>query len=275
MIITAEPRSDQWNADDFIGGPITFTIAGVKVGTAEQKYDIELVEGQGRAWRPPLTMLRLLIAAWGQDAAAWTGRRVTLYRDESVRFGSDAVGGIRISHMSNLPEGRALTVKLTSTRGRRASHTVEPLPDAAPAPAAAGKQPTPAGITAAFKGLGVTLAQLEARQGVKQSGWNADDVAQLAALGKSIKDGKTTVSAEFETAPEAGDPAVTESESAGEPMISTEQMAAVTDALIADKYETVTDQASYLTDLLGQPIEGIDQLTAAQAQQVLAIFEAN
>ena len=130
MKITAEPRSDQWNADDFIGGPRTFTIAGVKPGTAEQKYDIELIEGQGRAWRPPLTMLRLLIAAWGDEAAAWTGRRVTLYRDASIKFGPEAVGGIRISHMSDLPDGKAFQVRLTSTRGKKSLHRVEPLPDA-------------------------------------------------------------------------------------------------------------------------------------------------
>ena len=132
MKITAEPRSDQWNADDFIGGPRTFTIAGVKAGTAEQKYDIELVEGQGRSWRPPLTVLRLLIAAWGDEASEWIGRRVTLYRDPSIRFCSDAVGGIRVSHMSNLPGNKRFEVKLTSTRGRRASHAVDPLPDAPP-----------------------------------------------------------------------------------------------------------------------------------------------
>jgi len=133
MKITAEPRSDQWNADDFIGGPRTFTISGVKVGKAEQKYDIALVEGEGRVWRPPLTMLRLLIAAWGDVAANWTGKRVTLYRDESVRFGPDAVGGIRVSHMSDLPTGNApFTVKLTTKRGKRASHTVEPLSAGAP-----------------------------------------------------------------------------------------------------------------------------------------------
>lgn len=133
MKITAEPRSDQWNADDFVGGPRTFTIAGVKVGTAEQKYDIELVEGEGRAWRPPLTMLRLLIAAWGDDAAAWSGRRVTLYRDASVRFGSDSAPGIRVSHMSHLPDGKPFEVRLTSSRGKRAPVRVAPLPDA-PAP---------------------------------------------------------------------------------------------------------------------------------------------
>lgn len=141
MKITAEPKSDQWNADDFIGGPRTFTIAGVKAGTAEQKYDIELVEGQGRSWRPPLTVLRLLIAAWGDEAVNWTGKRVTLYRDESITFGPDAVGGIRVSHMSDLPTGnKPFTVKLTSKRGRRASHTVEPLPPAITADDAAKLQ---------------------------------------------------------------------------------------------------------------------------------------
>ena len=135
MRITTEPRSDQWNAEDFIGGPRTFTIAGVKVGSAEQKYDIELVEGQGRAWRPPLTVLRLLVAAWGDDATAWVGRRVTLYRDATIRFGKDAVGGIRVSHMSDLPGGKPLEIALTETRGRRARHRVDPLPDAPTKPA--------------------------------------------------------------------------------------------------------------------------------------------
>lgn len=127
MKITAEPRSDQWNADDFIGGPRTFTIKGVKVGAAEQKYDIELVEGQDRVWRPPLTMLRLLIAAWGDDAKVWVGRRVTLYRDETIRFGRDAVGGIRVSHMSDLPGDGPFGVKVTTSRGQRGEIKVLPL----------------------------------------------------------------------------------------------------------------------------------------------------
>lgn len=194
MKITAEPRSDQWNADDFIGGPRTFTITGVEVGTAEQKYDIELVEGEGRWWRPPLTMLRLLIAAWGDEAAEWTGRRVTLYRDESIKFGSDAVGGIRISHMSHLPGNKALNTMLTSTRGRRAKHTVEPLPDAAPT---APKAPSPTAIIDAFKALGVTLEQLEARIGSKRDQWTPDDTTALATLGNSIKAGETTPFEEF------------------------------------------------------------------------------
>lgn len=149
MRITAEPRSDQWNADDFIGGPRTFTIAGVKHGTAEQKYDVELVEGEGRVWRPPLTMLRLLMAAWGDDTAVWVGRRVTLYRDETVRFGPDAVGGIRVSHMSDLPGGKRFSTKVTEKRGKRATLTVEPLTDAAPQPLPRAL-PTPEDIAAAI-----------------------------------------------------------------------------------------------------------------------------
>jgi hypothetical protein len=129
MKITAEPRSDQWNADDFIGSPRTFTIAKVKPGSAEQKYDIELVEGEGRVWRPPLTILRLLMAAWGDEANDWIGRRVTLYRDETVRFGPDAVGGIRVSHMSHLPGNKTFETRITSARGRKSKVSVEPLSD--------------------------------------------------------------------------------------------------------------------------------------------------
>jgi len=127
--ITAEPRSDQWNADDFIGGSRTFAIAGVKDGTAEQKYDIAL-EGETRAWRPPLGMIRVLMQAWGDESKVWVGRRVTLYRDPTIRFGSDVLGGIRISHLSHID--KPMNFKVTTTRGKRATYTVQPIPDAAP-----------------------------------------------------------------------------------------------------------------------------------------------
>lgn len=131
MKITTEPRSDQWNADDLIGGPRTVTVVGVRVGTAEQKYDI-LLHGEERVWRPPLTVLRLLVAGWGEDAGQWEGRRATLYRDDSIRFGKDAVGGIRVSHMSHLD--KPLRIALTATRGKRVTHTVEPLVESSPTP---------------------------------------------------------------------------------------------------------------------------------------------
>lgn len=126
MKITAEARSDQLNADDLIGSPRIVTIAGVRTGTAEQKYDILLV-GEERVWRPPLTVLRLLIAAWGDEASVWTGRSAELYRDPSVRFGPDQTGGIRVSRLSHID--KRLSVALAEKRGKRKMHSVDPLPD--------------------------------------------------------------------------------------------------------------------------------------------------
>lgn len=125
MRITAEPRSDQINYEDFLAGPRVYTIGGVRVGTAEQKYDIQLQEEQ-RVWRPPLTVLRTLIACWGDDATVWQGRQAELYGDPSIRFGKDAVGGIRIKALSHLDEPK--TVSVTVARGKRQKITVQPLP---------------------------------------------------------------------------------------------------------------------------------------------------
>ena len=59
------PRSDQWNADDLIAGPVTVTIADAKPGAAEQPVDILLVETPKRAYRPSKSMRRVIVAAWG------------------------------------------------------------------------------------------------------------------------------------------------------------------------------------------------------------------
>ena len=133
MRITAEPRSDQWNGDDFASGPKTFSIGTVVDGKAEAKYDIELTDGGERVWRPPLTMLRILMATWGEETELWRGHRVTLFLDPEVMFGGDKVGGIRISHLSHLD--KPLLTKVTKKRGRRENFTVQPLTEPAPNPA--------------------------------------------------------------------------------------------------------------------------------------------
>jgi len=181
--ITAEPRSDQWNSDDFIGGPRTFTIARVIEGKAEQKYDIELVEGEGRVWRPPPTMLRLLIAAWGDEGKDWAGKRVTLYRDETVRFGPEAVGGIRVSHMSHLPTGnKPFSAKLTVSRGKKSRFTVEPLKDDAPAPV---QQPAAFTLTPDMVANSTDINQLREWQQREPKAYDAIEqrIRQIAADG--------------------------------------------------------------------------------------------
>jgi hypothetical protein len=133
---TLAPKSDQLDAVDLLGGPQTFTISDVSKGNAEQPVNVHLAEFP-RVWRPGKSMRRVLASCWGTDASQWVGRRVTLYCDESVTFGSDVVGGTRISHLSHI-DGRK-KIPLLVKRGKSATFTVEPLPDA---PAAA-PEPTP------------------------------------------------------------------------------------------------------------------------------------
>jgi hypothetical protein len=125
MRVTIEKKTDQLNFEDFLGGVTrVVTIAGVKKGTKEQQYDIE-IEGDQRVWRPAVTVLKLLVQAWGDDATTWVGHRAKLYGDPNVMFGREKVGGIRVSHLSHI-DG-PVSASLTETRGKRKTHTVEPL----------------------------------------------------------------------------------------------------------------------------------------------------
>lgn len=126
------PKSDQLNSDDLLGGPRTFTITEVHEGSAEQPVNVSLAEfPQGRPWKPNKTMCRVLMELWGKESAAYIGRRVTLFREPRVRFGPDEVGGVRISHMSDIGDKRR-KVTVTVSKGKKGVYTVEPMPAEAP-----------------------------------------------------------------------------------------------------------------------------------------------
>lgn len=127
---TIEPNSEQVNAEDLLAGPVTVTITGVEKGTADQPVFIRLQEYPGRTFRPAKSMRRILVAAWGSEAASYVGRRMTIYNDPTVKWGGQAVGGVRISALSDITA--PLTVALTVTRGKRAPFTVAPLTTPAP-----------------------------------------------------------------------------------------------------------------------------------------------
>ena len=129
---TLAANSAQQNYDEYLAGPKTVTVAEVKQGTAEQPVNVELVEFPGKPFKPAKSVRRVLAAAWGTDASQWTGRRLTIYGDPSVRYGGKEVGGLRVSHVSHID--KPITVALTVTRGKRAPFTVQPLPDAPPVP---------------------------------------------------------------------------------------------------------------------------------------------
>jgi hypothetical protein len=122
---TIKPKSDQLNADDLIGGPLTIRITAVSVAEGEQPVSISFEGDGGKPFKPGKSMRRVLVNLWGPDGAAYVGRSLTLYRDEEVVFGGVAVGGIRISHMSHLQ--RETTMALTATKAKRKPFTVRPL----------------------------------------------------------------------------------------------------------------------------------------------------
>jgi hypothetical protein len=122
---TIKPKSDQLNADDLIGGPLTIRITKVEVGEGEQPVSIHFDGDAGKPYKPGKSMRRVLVNLWGPDGAAYVGRSLTLYRDDEVAFGGVAVGGIRISHMSHL--SRETTMALTTTKAKRKPFTVKPL----------------------------------------------------------------------------------------------------------------------------------------------------
>lgn len=128
---TTAPRSDQQNFDDYSAGEKTVTVSEVKAGSAEQPVEIHLHEFPGRPYKPSKSMRRVLLAAWGNESSVYAGRRMTLVGDPTVKFGGQIVGGIKIAALSHID--KPLTIALTVTRGKRAPHVVQPLPDA-PAP---------------------------------------------------------------------------------------------------------------------------------------------
>lgn len=122
---TIVPKSDQLNADDLIAGPKTITITSVTRGSAEQPVIIHYQGDDGHPYKPGKSMRRVLVAMWGPDAKTYVGKSLTLYRDSSIRFGGDEVGGVRISHATDI--ARPFEIALTVTRGKRKPFTVEPL----------------------------------------------------------------------------------------------------------------------------------------------------
>lgn len=130
---TIAPKSDQLNADDLIAGPRTVRITKVSANpsTAEQPIAVNYEGDNGKPYYPCKSMRRVMVSLWGRDGANYVGKSMTLYRDAAVKFGGMDVGGIRISHMSDI-DGQA-TLALTATRGSRKPYVVKPLVGAAKA----------------------------------------------------------------------------------------------------------------------------------------------
>jgi len=148
--------TDQLNAEDLIGKPITGRIERVKTTRKRKKTDqpvVVFLDAWKYPWKPCKTMVRLLRELWGDDPRAWVGQSVTLYAQDGVR---DPAGGtthgVRMSH-ATIPEQR--TAHLTEARGRKRAWTVRPLDVASP------------DLAAVLESHGWTVAKLDEARAAK------------------------------------------------------------------------------------------------------------
>lgn len=126
---TIVPKSDQLNAEQLLGGPITVTVTDVRRGGGEEQPVVIHYEGEGgRPYKPCKSMRKILVFAWGADGVQWVGRSMTLYNRPDVKFGGEEVGGIRISHLSHIQKD--IAVALTATRGRKEQTRIKRLDEA-------------------------------------------------------------------------------------------------------------------------------------------------
>ena len=125
-------KSDQINNADLTSGPMTITIAKLKISNSEAQKWTMVLDGQDKVYRPCLGMRRIIAEIWGKPP--YSGRRLTIYRDPDVRYGSDITGGIRISHMSHIDGEKKVTVPVS--RGKVKQYAIRPLQSQQSAPPA-------------------------------------------------------------------------------------------------------------------------------------------
>lgn len=130
MTLTAEDlqratqaKSDQLNSCDILGGSLVAKIVDVKSGSSEQPVII-VIDSWPQPWKPSKTSLRVLCACWGNEPQHWIGRYAVLFCDETVKFGGEAIGGIRTSHLSHITGTKKVAVN--TTRGKKGIQTIEP-----------------------------------------------------------------------------------------------------------------------------------------------------
>lgn len=125
---TIVPKSDQLNAEQLLSAPMTILVTDVKRGSGvDQPVIVSYLNDEGRPYKPCKTCRKILIFAWGDDGSEWIGKRMTLYCDPDIKFGGVKVGGIRISHLSNIE--RDMAVSLNVTKGKKGEFIIKKLAD--------------------------------------------------------------------------------------------------------------------------------------------------
>ena len=122
---TIAPNSKQLNAEELLSAPMTITVTGVSRAAGDQPVAISFKNDDGKPYMPCKTMRKILIFAWGDDGRTWAGKSMTIFCDPEVKFGGVKVGGIRISHLSDID--RDLGVSLNTTKGKKGEFIIKKL----------------------------------------------------------------------------------------------------------------------------------------------------
>lgn len=171
---TIVPKSDQLNAEQLLGGPMTLRLTDVRIGSDDQPVVLHYEGDNGRPYKPCKTMRKVLIYAWGEDGRKWPGKSMTVYCDTGVKFGGMEVGGIRISHLSDIP--RDISVSLTATKGKKALHTIRRME--------AQSGPTLADVLAKIRAA-TNKAGMDAAKAMAEELRGEDDIAKAQAAYKA------------------------------------------------------------------------------------------
>lgn len=168
---TIIPKSDQLNSEQLLAGPMTVRVTDVRIGNSDEQPISVHYEGEaGRPFKPCKTMRKVLILAWGPDGREWAGKSMSLYCDPQVKFGGAEVGGIRISHLSDID--RDIQVSLTATKGKKALHTIKRLQ--------VDNGPALADVLQAIKAAG-NRAEMAAVKALASTMKNAQDISAAVA----------------------------------------------------------------------------------------------
>lgn len=123
-------KGDFISAVEFNGKEPTMTIADVRLVSMEDEKTkgskdkgTVFFKEQSRGWVLNKTNAICLAAMFGEETAAWNGKRVTL-KSQDVKFGPDTVPGIRIVGSPDLKEKLSVEVKLPKKR----AFTMELIP---------------------------------------------------------------------------------------------------------------------------------------------------
>jgi hypothetical protein len=108
-------NSNQLNAADIMGGDVTVQIVSAhRHNDDKQPFSLK-VTGGFKPWFPCKTVRRILAEVWGTDAGRYVGRWVRLYREPTVVYAGEEVGGIRVNGLSDIPGNVKISLKERKT----------------------------------------------------------------------------------------------------------------------------------------------------------------